>query len=126
MALRSDLGRVRGLGSAKYGTSHWWAQRITAVALLPLSIWLVFSLISLVGVDRDGFKVWLDSPGSFVLMILFLIALFYHMQLGLQVVIEDYLHNERNRVILLISNKLLSVFCIVSSIAALMKIAFGD
>ena len=126
MALRSDLGRVRGLGSAKDGTSHWWAQRITAVALLPLSIWLVFSLISLVGVDRDGFKVWLDSPGSFVLMILFLIALFYHMQLGLQVVIEDYLHNERNRVILLISNKLLAVFCIVSSIAALMKIAFGD
>ena len=126
MALRSDLGRVRGLGSAKDGTSHWWAQRITAVALLPLSIWLVFSLISLVGVDRDGFKVWLDSPGSFVLMILFLIALFYHMQLGLQVVIEDYLHNERNKVILLISNKLLAVFCIVSSIAALMKIAFGD
>lgn len=126
MALRSDLGRVRGLGSAKDGTSHWWAQRITAVALLPLSIWVVFSLISLVGVDRDGFKVWLDSPGSFVLMILFLIALFYHMQLGLQVVIEDYLHNERNKVILLISNKLLAVFCIVSSIAALMKIAFGD
>ena len=62
----------------------------------------------------------------FVLMILFLIALFYHMQLGLQVVIEDYLHNERNKVILLISNKLLAVFCIVSSIAALMKIAFGD
>ena len=126
MALRSDLGHVRGLGSAKDGTSHWWAQRITAVALLPLSIWLVFSLISLVGVDRDGFKVWLDGPGSFVLMILFLIALFYHMQLGLQVVIEDYLHNERNKVILLISNKLLAVFCIVSSIAALMKIAFGD
>ena len=125
MALRSDLGRVRGLGSAKDGTSHWWAQRVTAVALIPLSIWFIFSIISLVGIDQNGFKTWLDMPGSFVLMTLFLIALFYHIQLGLQVVIEDYVHNERNKVSLLIFNKLLAVFCVVSSIAALMKIAFG-
>ena len=125
MALRSDLGRVRGLGSAKDGTSHWWAQRVTAVALVPLSIWFAFSVINLVGVDKDGFKVWLNGPGSFVLMTLFLIALFYHMQLGLQVVIEDYVHNERNKVILLVLNKLLAVFLVVSSITALMRIAFG-
>jgi len=125
MALRSDLGRVRGLGSAKDGTSHWWAQRVTAVALVPLSIWFVFSVVNLVGVDKDGFKVWLNGPGSFVLMTLFLIALFYHMQLGLQVVIEDYVHNERNKVISLVFNKLLAVFLVVSSITALMRIAFG-
>jgi len=125
MALRSDLGRVRGLGSAKDGTSHWWAQRVTAVALVPLSIWFVFSVVNLVGVDKDGFKVWLNGPGSFVLMALFLIALFYHMQLGLQVVIEDYVHNERNKVISLVLNKLLAVFLVVSSITALMRIAFG-
>jgi len=125
MALRSDLGRVRGLGSAKDGTSHWWAQRVTAVALVPLSIWFVFSVVNLVGVDKDGFKVWLNGPGSFVLMTLFLIALFYHMQLGLQVVIEDYVHNERNKVISLVLNKLLAVFLVVSSITALMRIAFG-
>ena len=125
MALRSDLGRVRGLGSAKDGTSHWWAQRVTAVALVPLSIWFVFSVVNLVGVDKDGFKVWLNGPGSFVLMVLFLIALFYHMQLGLQVVIEDYVHNERNKVISLVFNKLLAVFLVVSSITALMRIAFG-
>ena len=125
MALRSDLGRVRGLGSAKDGTSHWWAQRVTAVALVPLSIWFVFSVVNLVGVDKDGFKVWLNGPGSFVLMVLFLIALFYHMQLGLQVVIEDYVHNERNKVISLVLNKLLAVFLVVSSITALMRIAFG-
>ena len=125
MALRSDLGRVRGLGSAKDGTSHWWAQRVTAVALVPLSIWFVFSVVNLVGIDNEGFKVWLNGPGSFVLMVLFLIALFYHMQLGLQVVIEDYVHNERNKVISLVLNKLLAVFLVVSSITALMRIAFG-
>ena len=125
MALRSDLGRVRGLGSAKDGTSHWWAQRVTAVALVPLSIWFVFSVVNLVGVDKDGFKVWLNGPGSFVLMTLFLIALFYHMQLGLQVVIEDYVHNERNKVTSFVLNKLLGVFLVVASITALMRIAFG-
>ena len=125
MDLRSDLGRVRGLGSAKGGTSHWWAQRVTAVALVPLSAWFVFSIINLVGVDREGLKVWVNGPVSFVLMVLFLIALFYHMQLGLQVVIEDYVHNERNKVISLILNKLIAVFLVVSSITALMKIAFG-
>ena len=125
MDLRSDLGRVRGLGSAKGGTSHWWAQRVTAVALVPLSTWFVFSIINLVGVDREGLKVWVNGPVSFVLMVLFLIALFYHMQLGLQVVIEDYVHNEKNKVIALILNKLLAVFLVVSSITALMKIAFG-
>lgn len=125
MDLRSDLGRVRGLGSAKGGTSHWWAQRVTAVALVPLSAWFVFSIINLVGVDREGLKVWVNGPVSFVLMVLFLIALFYHMQLGLQVVIEDYVHNEKNKVISLILNKLIAVFLVVSGITALMKIAFG-
>ena len=125
MDLRSDLGRVRGLGSAKGGTSHWWAQRVTAVALVPLSAWFIFSIINLVGVDREGLKVWLNGPVSFALMVLFLIALFYHMQLGLQVVIEDYVHNEKNKVISLILNKLIAVFLVVSSITALMKIAFG-
>ena len=125
MDLRSDLGRVRGLGSAKGGTSHWWAQRVTALALVPLSAWFVFSIINLVGVDREGLKVWVNGPVSFVLMVLFLIALFYHMQLGLQVVIEDYVHNERNKVISLILNKLIAVFLVVSGITALMKIAFG-
>ena len=125
MALRSDLGRVRGLGSSKNGTSHWWAQRVTAVALIPLSIWFVFSVIHLVGIDRVGLKTWLNAPGSFVLMALFSIALFYHMQLGVQVVIEDYVHNEKNKVVLLVFNKLLAVFLVVSNITALMKIAFG-
>ena len=72
-----------------------------------------------------GLKTWLNAPGSFVLMVLFSIALFYHMQLGVQVVIEDYVHNEKNKVVLLVFNKLLAVFLVVSSITSLMKIAFG-
>ncbi|MBT4938590.1 MAG: succinate dehydrogenase, hydrophobic membrane anchor protein, partial [Rhodospirillaceae bacterium] len=70
MSLRSDLGRVRGLGSANEGTSHWWAQRVTAIALIPLSLWFIYSAVTLVGIDRAGFKVWLNAPGSILLMTL--------------------------------------------------------
>lgn len=125
MSLRTDLGRVRGLGSAKEGVAHWWSQRISAIALLPLSLWFVYSAVTLVGVDHAGFKVWLNTPGSILMMSLFVIALFYHMQLGLQVVIEDYVHSERNKIVSLILNKLAAVFFAVSSIIALIKVAFG-
>ena len=125
MSLRTDLGRARGLGSAKGGTSHWWAQRVTAVGLIPLSLWFIYSAITLVGIDQAGFKIWLNAPGNILLMALFVIALFYHMQLGLQVVIEDYVHNERNKIISLVLNKLGAVLLAVSSIIALIKVAFG-
>ena len=126
MSLRSDLGRVRGLGSAKEGTSHWWAQRLTAVALLPLSCWFVWSVINLVGVDHIGFKNWLNENANLVLMILFVGSLFYHMQLGLQVVIEDYVHGEKKKVTSLVLNLFVALFFGVSSIVALLKVAFGS
>ena len=126
MSLRSDLGRVRGLGSAKEGTSHWWAQRLTAVALLPLSLWFVWSVINLVGVDHIGFKNWLNENANLVLMILFVGSLFYHMQLGLQVVIEDYVHGEIKKVTSLVLNLFVALFFGVSSIVALLKVAFGS
>ena len=126
MSLRSDLGRVRGLGSAKEGTSHWWAQRLTAVALLPLSLWFVWSVINLVGVDHIGFKNWLNESANLVLMILFVGSLFYHMQLGLQVVIEDYVHGEKKKVTSLVLNLFVALFFGVSSIVALLKVAFGS
>ena len=126
MSLRSDLGRVRGLGSAKEGTSHWWAQRLTAVALLPLSLWFVWSVINLVGVDHIGFKNWLNENANLVLMILFVGSLFYHMQLGLQVVIEDYVHGETKKVTSLVLNLFVALFFGVSSIVALLKVAFGS
>ena len=126
MSLRSDLGRVRGLGSAKEGTSHWWAQRLTAVALLPLSFWFVWAVINLVGVDHIGFKYWLNENANLVLMILFVGSLFYHKQLGLQVVSEDYVHGDTKKVTSLVLNLFVALFFGVSSIVALLKVAFGS
>ena len=125
MSLKSDLGQVRGLGSAKEGTAHWWAQRVTAVALVPLSLWFVWSATTLVGVDQAGFKEWLNHAANLMLMILFVGSLFYHMQLGLQVVIEDYVHGEKTKVMSLVLNLFVAVFFGVSSIIALFKVAFG-
>ena len=125
MSLKSDLGQVRGLGSAKEGTAHWWAQRVTAVALVPLSLWFVWSATTLVGVDQVGFKEWLNHAANLMLMILFVGFLFYHMQLGLQVVIEDYIHGEKSKVTSLVFNLFVAVFFGVSSVIALLKVAFG-
>ena len=125
MSSKSDLGQARGLGSAKEGTAHWWAQRVTAVALVPLSLWFVWSATTLVGVDQAGFKEWLNHASNLVLMILFVGSLFYHMQLGLQVVIEDYDHGEKSKVTSVILNLFVAVFFGVSSVIALLKVAFG-
>ena len=100
--LRSDLGRVRGLGSAKEGVGHWWAQRVTALALIPLSIWFVASIVFLTDVDHATAMQWLGSPITLGLMALFLVALIYHAVLGLQVVVEDYIHGHATKLILLL------------------------
>jgi succinate dehydrogenase / fumarate reductase membrane anchor subunit len=100
--LRSDLGRVRGLGSAKEGVGHWWAQRVTAIALIPLSIWFVASLVFLTDIDHATAMQWLGSPITLGLMALFLVALIYHAVLGLQVVVEDYIHGHATKLILLL------------------------
>ncbi|MAF48695.1 MAG: succinate dehydrogenase, hydrophobic membrane anchor protein [Rhodospirillales bacterium] len=125
MDLRSDLARARGLGSTKDGTGHWWAQRLTAVALVPLGLWFVYAAVSLGGADLAGYKAWLNGPGNLLLMVLFVGTLFYHMQLGIQVVVEDYVHGEAAKISCLMINKLASVFLGVSSIIALFRVAFG-
>ncbi len=94
MSLRSPLGQVRGLGSAKEGVSHWWAQRLTALALIPLCLWFVASVVALAGADHAAVRDWVDSPVVAGLLILLIVATFYHAFLGLQVVIEDYVHSE--------------------------------
>ena len=100
--LRSDLGRVRGLGSAKEGVQHWWWQRVSAIALIPLSLWFVACIVFLLDADRATALTWLGSPVTLGLMSLFLIALIYHAVLGLQVVIEDYVHAKPAKLILLL------------------------
>jgi succinate dehydrogenase / fumarate reductase, membrane anchor subunit len=92
-ATRSPLARAIGLGSAKFGVEHWWAVRVSAVALIPLTLWFVASIIAHTGSDYASVLAWLRRPYATVLMIAVLIALFYHTALGLQVIIEDYRHS---------------------------------
>jgi succinate dehydrogenase / fumarate reductase membrane anchor subunit len=92
-SFRSPLARAVGLGSAKKGSQHWWAERVTAVALVPLTLWFVASIIAHAGSDYATFITWLQAPLTTLLMILLLIALFHHSALGLQMVIEDYVHS---------------------------------
>lgn len=109
-SIRTPLARVRGLGSAKDGTSHWWAQRMTALALIPLGLWFVYSLMHLAVLgDSDAVAAWLQSPLSAIALIALLVALFWHARLGMQVIIEDYVHSEPVKMTLLIFNS----FCML-------------
>ena len=123
--LRTPLGRVRHLGSAKEGANHWWAQRLTSVALVPLIFWFVASLVGLVGADHAIFTGWLRQPLNAILMTVLLAAGFYHLQLGLQVVIEDYVHQEAAKLAGLIVVKFAAALLALAGIFSVLKIAFG-
>jgi succinate dehydrogenase / fumarate reductase membrane anchor subunit len=123
--MRSPLGRAIGLGSAKEGVEHWWAQRITAIALVPLTLWFVIAVIGLAGADRDVFVEWLRHPVPAVLLVLLLIATFHHGQLGLQVVIEDYCENETLRLALIIVMRLAAIVLAALGIFAVLKLSLG-
>ena len=122
MDLRSPLARARGLGSAKHGTQHFWLQRISAIVLVPLCFWFVTSMVAMVSVDYETVSVWLSTPLTAVLMILFIIALFYHAQLGLQVVIEDYVESEWQKLINIILVKVVAFIGGLASIFAVMTV----
>ncbi|MBM3491573.1 MAG: succinate dehydrogenase, hydrophobic membrane anchor protein [Alphaproteobacteria bacterium] len=103
-SLRTALGRVSGLGSAKDGTQHWWQQRLSALALLPLAVWFALSVAGLAGAEHAQVKAWVASPVVAVLLLLFVLSGFYHLRLGLQVVIEDYVHAPGAKLALLVLN----------------------
>jgi succinate dehydrogenase / fumarate reductase membrane anchor subunit len=123
--MRTEQSRVRGLGSAKEGVAHWWAQRLTAVALIPLVIWYVISLISLIGADRDRIVEWIHSPFVAICSLLLIGAVLYHGSLGMQVVIEDYVHGSRTKTVLQVLNKFAAVVLGVIAAFAVLKIAFA-
>lgn len=123
--MRSPLGRAIGLGSAKEGVDHWWAQRITAIALVPLSLWFVSAVIGLVGADLETVQNWVGLPLPAILLILLLIATFYHLSLGLEVVIEDYVHTELAKLGLVVVLRLLCFGFAVAGIFAVVSIAVG-
>lgn len=121
--LRSPLGRVRGMGSAKSGTQQWWQQRVTSIALLPLSIWLVFSLAGLVGANWPEAVAWIGRPVNAVLLLGFLAAAFHHSATGLQEVIEDYVHGEFARIGAILVVKGACVLLWLASTLAVLRIA---
>ena len=125
MGMRTPLKNVRHLGSAKEGTVHWWHQKVTAVALVPLFVIALAYVVALVGADYDRVRYILSLPFTTIILLLLIGTTFYHLKLGLQVVIEDYIHTEMTKMVLLLLN---SFFCAVVGLAAALaalKLAFG-
>jgi succinate dehydrogenase / fumarate reductase, membrane anchor subunit len=122
--IRSPLSRAQWLGSAKVGVEHWWVHRVTAVALVPLTLWFMASLIALAGSNYSAFIAWLRAPFATILMVLLLIAVFYHTALGLQVVVEDYIHSDRVKIPTLVLIQLGCFALAVAGILATLRIAF--
>jgi succinate dehydrogenase / fumarate reductase membrane anchor subunit len=123
--LRTPLSRARGLGSAKEGVHHWWAQRLTAVALIPLVVWFAISLVMLSGADYAIARAWIGSPIVMVLLILTIVIGLHHGQLGMQVVIEDYVHNDGMKLALIVLMRFIAVFFGLAAIVAILRIGFG-
>ena len=124
MSYRSPLARVIGLGSAREGSAHWWWQRLTAIALVPLSLWFVFSVATMTGACFLDVYSWLAQPWTATLLISFLVCLFYHAQLGMQVVIEDYVHREGYKIAYILLVKFLSVVLVIFSLISVLQISF--
>lgn len=123
---RSPLSRVKGLGSAKEGTDHFWVQRLTAIALVPLVLWLAFSIASLPSMDYLAMRDWLSQPFNAIVMILFMTAGFYHSRLGLQTVIEDYVGSHGPRTAAIIAVTFIAVALGVTGVFSVLRIAFAS
>ena len=125
MSLRSPLSRVLGLGSAKDGTDHWFAQRISAVALVLLGLWFVISLAVLGTVKYGNVIAFLGKPLNGVLMALLCVTLAYHSYLGVQVVVEDYVHTKGAKMLALILSRFAHVFVAIASVYSILRIGIG-
>ena len=125
MGLRTSLGRVRGLGTAKEGTGHWWTQRLTSLALIPLGVWFVASVAAHAGADYEAMRAWVGSPVVASLLLLLIVTTFYHSYLGLQVVIEDYVHSEAVKLASLILVKGASLLFGTIAVVSVLMILFS-
>jgi succinate dehydrogenase / fumarate reductase, membrane anchor subunit len=125
MSLRSPLSRVEGLGSAKDGTTHWWAQRVTAVALIPLTLWFLISLLTLPALDYETVHTWLSVPITGFLAVLLVAVLTYHSYLGTQVIIEDYVTSSGMKVLSLMVLRFGYVLAGGAGVFAILRVVFG-
>jgi succinate dehydrogenase / fumarate reductase membrane anchor subunit len=126
MSLMTPLNRVLGLGTAKGAAEHWWVQRMTAVALLPLGLWLAYELLTMPGFDYASVVAWVREPVTSILLILLVVAAGYHSALGVQVVIEDYVTGKGLRAATLMASTLAHVALTIAAVFAVLKIAFGS
>jgi succinate dehydrogenase / fumarate reductase, membrane anchor subunit len=122
---RTPLGRARGLGSAKHGASHWIAERLSALALIPLVIWGVFGAIRLAAADFQTATAWVSKPLNAVLLVLLTAIAFWHMHAGLRVIVEDYIHKLSTKSVLLIANLFVCVLAGALAIFSILKVALG-
>lgn len=126
MSYRTPLARARGLGSAKDGTAHWVVQRITAVALVPLSLWFVVSILMLMHQNYVTVVNWMHAPWNAILLVLLVLTAYWHAYLGLQVVVEDYVHVAWVKVSAIVLLRLLAVVLTAIGIFVVLRIAFGS
>jgi succinate dehydrogenase / fumarate reductase membrane anchor subunit len=124
--LRSQLGRVRGLGAARAGSNTWWIERVTSIALVPLTFWFIGAVIGLEGTNRAGMIAWLHAPVPLVLLICLAVLTFWHMAMGLQVVIEDYVHTELPRMGLILVVRAIAILAAVFCIIAALRLGLGS
>lgn len=123
--MQTPLSEVRGLGTAREGTAHFWWQRLTAVANIPLTLFLVFSIVAHIGTDHTQVAAYLGSPLVSIGLMLFILSTVFHMYLGMKTVIEDYIHHEGLKILALMSS---TFFCIAigfASLFAVLKLSFG-
>jgi succinate dehydrogenase / fumarate reductase membrane anchor subunit len=124
-SIRTPLARVRGLGSARSGTDHFWRQRLTAVANVPLTIAFVLIVVSLLGRNQAAAAQILGSPLVAIIMLMFIISVTIHMRIGMQVIIEDYVHGETVKLVLLMANTFFAYAVGLASVFGILKLAFG-
>lgn len=124
-SIRTPLAKVRGLGSARNGTHHWWLQRVTAVALIPLTFWLIYHFLALSFASAEGVQAWLQSPVQAILLTLFLLVSCHHGKLGLQVIIEDYVHSHGRKYLALLASSFGFTVLSAMSVLAIIKIHFA-
>ncbi len=125
MSLRNPLAKAHNHGSAGEGVGHWWALRFTAILLVLLTVWLIYAMASLIGADHATAVAWIGRPFNAAMAILFVVTSIYHGELGLQVVIEDYIHTRATEITLMVLIKIASIVGGLLAVIAILKMAFG-